>query len=131
MAFIGIFLGSETNSINLDYQLSGYLEYANINGDEYTDILQYDYDNALFNVYYGSDNFDIEPDISMYLYPFHSSNSWIFCNLGDLNNDDNDEILINNGAENNVFGNTATVYGISENSNEECEIENGKWKMEN
>ena len=112
ISFVGVFLGNSEGILNLDYQLSGYLKYTNINYDEYDDVLQYDYDSNRLNIYYGSTNFDIIPIITIDSLNFASSDERIFCDLGDYNNNGINEILINN-SNNNFFSNSATMYGLS------------------
>ncbi len=116
ISFAGIFLGNYDGNLSLNYSLSGYLEYTNINSDEYDDVLFYDFDNNLLDIYFGSEFFETSSDITIDSLAFNSSTCRIFCNLGDFNNDDEDEIMINN-AENLYFGNSATMYGIPGGSN--------------
>ena len=126
ISFAGIFLGNYYGNLNLNYPLSGYLEFTNINNDEYNDVLFYDFDNNLLDIYYGSENFETYSDITIDSLDFNSSTCRIFCNIGDFNNDGEDEILINN-SENAFFGNSATMYGLPGGS----EIENYELKIMN
>ena len=104
---IGIFLGNPNGILYLDYPLSGNFNgYANINNDEYQDILYFNFENEMLNILYGSDNFDTIPDIA------HNSNG-SYCNIGDFNGDGEDEILINTG----YCENSAIMYGLSDGSN--------------
>ena len=125
----GIFLGNRDGVLHLDYPLSGYLKYANINDDEFDDILCYNFDESQISIYYGSENFDLNADITINTYHFSASSPYIFCNAGDFNNDGEDEILINDGDEDMVWGNSATLYGLpggDEIDNYELEITNYK-----
>jgi len=103
----GIFLGNQNNTLILNYPLSDYSQgYSNINNDEYEDILYHEYDTGILNILYGSCNFDTIPDI------IHDANVNL-CNIGDFNNDDEDEILLNDGDS----YNSATMYGLPGDSN--------------
>jgi hypothetical protein len=46
------------------------------------------------------------------------------CNVPDINGDGQDEILINDGNGEGGSESTATIYGLAENTNSECKIEN-------
>jgi hypothetical protein len=110
---VGIFLGNQNGTINLDFPLSGYFEYLNINNDNYEDILYYN--SGILNILYGSDSFDTNPDITI------NANMY-FCNLGDFNNDGQDEILLNDGQHPEII-NSATMYGLpGGNDNENNEV---------
>lgn len=102
---VGIFLGNQNGTINLDYPLSGCLEYSNINNDDYTDVLWLNPSSGILSILYGSDSFDTNPDITI------NANTY-FCNLGDFNGDGKDNLLINNG-EHPAISNSATMYGLS------------------
>ncbi|HPR18392.1 MAG TPA: FG-GAP-like repeat-containing protein [Candidatus Cloacimonadota bacterium] len=101
---LGIFLGTQNGSINLDYPITESLRYVNINGDEYDDVLSYAYE--ILSIFYGSDYFDLLSDITLY------SANRSFCNIGDYNNDGEDEILVNHSGSS-IPGNSATMYGLS------------------
>ncbi len=120
---VGIFLGNQNCILNLDYTLSGYLEYTNINNDEYEDILYYNSGTGIINILYGSDSFDTNPDI------IHNANKY-FCNIGDFNNDGEDEILLNDGDHPTIV-NSATLYGLSGGSSTNEEISLVKYILTN
>ncbi len=110
ISHVGIFLGNQNGILNLDYPLSGYFPgYANINNDEYQDILYFISETGMLNILYGSCNFDTIPDI------IHDANGNI-CNVGDFNNDGEDEILLNDGDHPTIV-NSATMYGIPGGNN--------------
>jgi hypothetical protein len=111
--------GNLTPTILIDSLSSRCLYYANINNDNYDDIvLRSCIDNInTIDIYYGNNEEDFIKDISI---PYSFQNPYsISCNLGDFNGDGEDEILINTGDSDN----TATMYGLpGGNDNENNEV---------
>jgi len=115
-----------------------YIQIADINGDDYDDIVSWNTELDLINVYYGGPDYDNEIDISLSVPDINYYDSQInfFCNVGDINGDGQDEILINNGEGvgpyGPMIGNSATIYGLpGSNAQEECKIKNVKCKISN
>ncbi len=124
ISHVGIFLGNQNGILNLDYPLSGYFPgYANINNDEYQDILYFISETGMLNILYGSCNFDTIPDI------IHDANGNI-CNIGDFNNDGEDEILLNDGVHPTIV-NSATLYGLPIGNSADKEISLVKFNLMN
>ncbi len=98
----------------------GYINSVDINGDQFIDILSWNTYLDIINIYYGGPGSDHESDISL-LYP-EALVYYFMCNIGDVNDDGQDEILINNSTVNEL-GNTATIYSLSGNDASECEID--------
>ena len=114
---IGLFLGNPEGNLELSFQIIGNLCISDINGDSFDDIVSKWL--PTIDVYYGSEDFDIIPDITM-----DTSNSYL-CNIGDFDNDGQDEILLNDSGTT-TPGNSATVYGLpgSDAGNDELQITN-------
>ena len=79
-------------------------------------------------IYYGGPGSDYDYDI---LYQSENiTTSYFWSNIGDVNGDGEDEILINNRANEDDLGNNATIYGIpGSDANEEWKIVNCKLKI--
>jgi FG-GAP-like repeat len=95
------------------YPNEGWYDYAYINDDEISDLLFWDMNVDSLYVYYGHTDFNWEHDLSLPMNPVaHSHNySKIFCNLGDINGDGEDELLINE-TEDNLPSNVASIFGL-------------------
>ena len=120
------------------FEQMDYLQIADINGDDYDDIVSWDIELDLIKVYYGGSVYDDEIDISLSVPDIdqYANHMNFFCNVGDINGDGQDELLINNGEVVGPYGpmidNSATIYGLTgSNAYEECKIENVKCKIEN
>jgi len=106
----GIYFGNPEGELNIDIPLYGRPFYCNINGDEYSDIVSWVNSDSAVYIYYGSDNFNIEPDVILSIAYFQLNHfKKVCCNLGDFNGDGKDEIVINNGEP----YNSANVYTLS------------------
>jgi hypothetical protein len=115
-----------------------YLQIADINGDDYDDIVSWNTDEDLINVYYGGPEYDYEIDISLSVphivqYINHYN---FYCNIGDINGDGEDELLINDGEVEvpggHQLSNSATIYGHpGGNALDERTIDKGQWMMKN
>ena len=124
ISHVGIFLGNQNGVLNLDYPLSGYFPgYVNINNDEYQDVLYFNWDTGMLDILYGSENFEINPDI------IHNANGNL-CNIGDFNNDGEDEILLNDGVQPTIV-NSATLYGLPGGNSADEEISLAKYILTN
>ena len=124
---IGIYYGRENGILTLYQQISftnadGELFYSDINNDSYQDIILATHNPRCLEIYYGSEDFDTEPDII--LQSNNSSFGFCGCDLGDFNGDGKNDIVINNGQPSRL----ATVYTLSEgqgiDDNHESEITN-------
>lgn len=122
ISFIGIFLGNYNGNLNLSYPLPNNLQYTNINGDDYDDVLYWS--SGIVNILFGSEYFDTNPEITL------DATSHMLCNIGDFNNDGENEILINNSAST-IPGNTATLYGLSGGSLIDEDIAISNYKLNN
>jgi len=104
----GIYFGNPSGELSMDIPLyeSGLcaLFYCKVNNDEYSDVVAKVSGHDTIYVFYGSEDFDLEPDIIL---PLSSGSG---CNLGDFNGDGKDEIIFKTGY------NTATVYTLATQS---------------
>jgi hypothetical protein len=123
------YLNSESEIIFEQHylELLGHIRTANINGDNYDDIVSWNCSQDIITVYYGNPESNYEYDII-----YQSENittSYFWCIIGDINCDGEDEILINNRENEAELGNTATIYSVPVNENNESTIEKVKCKM--
>ncbi|MCF7920744.1 MAG: T9SS type A sorting domain-containing protein [Candidatus Cloacimonetes bacterium] len=110
-------------------EIPGYLESADINGDTYLDIVSWNLELDIFLIYYGGPGSDYEYDILLQCQ--NNITTYYWCNLGDLNSDGQDEILINNRENDTGLGNTATIFGLPGSSQSEENIIPSKYSLTN
>lgn len=101
------------------FEQMDYLQIVDINGDDFDDIVSWNLDLDLINVYYGGADYDYEIDISLsipHIEQYHNHMDF-FSIAGDINGDGQDEILINDeevvGPYGHTLSNSATIYGLS------------------
>jgi len=108
ISYAGIFLGNAEAELELIYPSNEFLTKININGDVYDDVIYCAASTGIIDICYGSSNFEFNPEISF-------EGHYVYCNVGDYNNDGEDELLINNGTHPNL-SNSVTLYGLTGSS---------------
>jgi len=122
LEYIDVYFGCMDDSLICDTKIHcdayiTYLFYCDINNDGYSDIaVTVSYENRVY-LYYGSEDFDTEPDIIL---EGNDTFGFCGCDLGDFNGDGKDDIVINNGQPSRL----ATVYTLLEGQGVDEEIGN-------
>ncbi len=112
-----IYLGKEDENLIENYrlELNSYpsnIFYCNINNDGFSDICVSIRNENKVYIYYGSAEFDLEPDIILEGDNPEGYFGEYDCNLGDFNGDGKNEIIIDDGKPHN----SAKVYTLAEES---------------
>jgi len=96
--------------------------YCNINNDEYDDLGIYMWREDHVDFYLGGENLPSQPTYSITITPCLST-SGIGVDLGDLNGDHHDDVLVSDGG---TF-NTATVYSLNPSDADDPVMPAGEW----
>ena len=124
----------ELDFYDADLNYTGTMQTADINGDGIDDLMLWDQDNDILRVHYGGDNFIegiCDAEIPMPECSSNNNRNRFFCNLGDMNGDGKDEILVNDGNDEGGLSNTATIYGLQNNAKDDYCIEDVYSKISN
>jgi len=114
---VNIYFGTQNGKLSLNDQIEHsyditHLFYCDINNDGFSDIcISIRNENRVY-IYYGSAEFDIEPDIILEGDNPEDYFGEYGCNLGDFNGDGKNEIIIDDGTPHN----RAKVYTLAEKS---------------
>lgn len=112
---------------------SYWLDFSSINDDSFSDLICWDTEEDTLHIIYGEENFELEPDISISVehVNYYDDKVFFYCNIGDVNGDGEDELLLNN-AEDGFLTNTALIKGLyTPNYIENYIINNNSFNLSN
>ncbi|MCF7911286.1 MAG: T9SS type A sorting domain-containing protein [Candidatus Cloacimonetes bacterium] len=99
---------------NYNIEVNGIRSVADINGDGITDLVCWNPEAEIIAIYYGGEEIPYEYDayLPVSFIHYYDDYRYFLSNIGDLNGDGKDELLVNDGDEAGRLGNTATVYSL-------------------
>ncbi|MDP8321410.1 MAG: T9SS type A sorting domain-containing protein [Candidatus Stygibacter australis] len=106
---------------------------ADINGDGVSDLVCWNAENEIITIYYGGEeiNYNYDAYLPVPFIQYYHDYTNFMSNIGDIDGDGKDELLVNDGDGAGRLGNTATVYSLPSHEVTPDEIQEVSAKLTN